>query len=59
MIKKVCETCGSEAVWGDAVAEWDFEAQSWEIQSHFDYSWCGDCEAETYIIDQEIKETSE
>jgi hypothetical protein len=30
-IEKVCETCGSQAVLIDAYAEWDFDAQSWEL----------------------------
>jgi hypothetical protein len=51
-ITKVCETCGSEAVQIDAVAEWDLDSQSWELQSNYHFiwpSWCRDCDAETYI----------
>ena len=57
-IKKVCEKCGSQAVRIDAFAEWDFDSQSWELQEAFDYSWCCDCDAETSIINQEVKETA-
>ena len=60
-IKKVCEKCGSEDVQIDACAEWDFDSQSWELQSNYHFSWfswCRDCDAETDIIDQEVKETS-
>jgi hypothetical protein len=60
-ITKVCETCGSEAVQIDAVAEWDLDSQSWELQSNYHFiwpSWCRDCDAETDIVDQEVKETS-
>ena len=57
-IEKVYGTCGSQAVLIDAYAEWDFDSQSWELQSSYDFSWCRDCDAETNLIDQEIKETS-
>jgi acetolactate synthase regulatory subunit len=57
-ITKVCETCGSQAVQIDACAEWDFDSQSWELQSTYDHSRCYDCDADTNIIDQEVKETS-
>jgi hypothetical protein len=55
-IAKVCEKCGSEDVRIDAFAEWDVDTQSWELQETFDYSWCCDCDAETYIINREYKE---
>jgi hypothetical protein len=55
-IEKVCETCGSVEVWVDALAEWDADAQSWELGSTFAHSWCRDCDADTNIIDQEYKE---
>jgi hypothetical protein len=55
-IEKVCETCGSVEVWVDALAEWDVDAQSWELGSTFAHSWCRDCDADTYIIDKEIKD---
>ena len=57
-IEKVCGTCGSVEVWIDALAEWDVDTQSWELGSTFDNSWCRDCDAETYIINREYKETA-
>ena len=57
-IKKVCEKCGSEDVWVDAAAEWDTDTQSWELGNMWYYSHCGDCDADTYIINREVKETS-
>ena len=58
-IKKVCEKCGSDDVWFEAYAAWDVDTQSWELGSTFDNSWCRDCDGETNIIEQEIKETTE
>lgn len=53
-IKKVCETCGSERVWRDANAAWDEENQCWDLLNMFQHEWCDDCDAETYIVDQEV-----
>ncbi len=55
---KICETCGSESVRIEALAEWDFDSQSWELKSTHDYSWCCDCDADTNIIDKEYEETT-
>jgi hypothetical protein len=56
-IKKVCEKCGSENVWVDAAADGTpiHSRGNWATTY---YSHCGDCDAETYIINREIKETS-
>jgi hypothetical protein len=49
----------------DAYAEWDVDTQSWELASIYrgnvfgDEIWCVDCDGETNIIEQEIKETTE
>lgn len=53
-IAKTCEFCGSEHVWLDANAEWDFEAQRWVLKNTFDNAWCDECDGETTIIDKEI-----
>ena len=55
-IEKVCEKCGSDDVFIDALAEWDVDTQSWELGTAFDNSWCRDCDDETYIINREYKE---
>ena len=61
-IKKVCEKCGSDDVW---FAAWDVDTQSWKLASVYrDYDfgdeiWCIECDGETNIIEQEIKETTE
>jgi hypothetical protein len=47
------------SLWIDAYAEWDVDTQSWELASTYDATWCVDCDAETNIINQEIKETTE
>jgi hypothetical protein len=56
-IKHVCEKCGSEEVFVDAYAEWDVDTQSWELVN-LRCDWCVDCDGETNIIEQEIKETT-
>jgi hypothetical protein len=43
----------------DAYAEWDVDTQSWELASIYNATWCVDCDGETNIIEQEIKETTE
>jgi hypothetical protein len=57
-ITKVCETCGSQDVFIDAYAEWDVDTQSWELCATYDASWCAVCDADTYIINREVEETS-
>lgn len=57
-ITKVCETCGSQAVRTEAYATWDFDSQSLKLESTYENSWCYDCDADTNIIDQDVKETS-
>jgi hypothetical protein len=55
-IEKVCGTCGSVEVWVDAY--WRNGTLTLSLGSTFDNSWCRDCDAETNIINQEIKETT-
>ena len=55
-IKKVCETCGSEEVRVDAYAEWDVDAQAWDLHSVYDHGWCYDCDCDTHIIDQDLQD---
>ena len=54
--RKICERCGSERVWLDANAEWDHEEQAWVLLNTFDNAYCTDCEGETTIKDEEVKE---
>lgn len=51
-IRKFCDHCGSENVYADALAQWDFEGQRWELSSTFDSSYCKDCDEETGIVDK-------
>ena len=37
----------------------DVDTQSWELASTYDATWCVDCDGDTNIIEQEIKETTE
>ncbi len=56
-ITKVCGTCGSEDVRGDAYAAWSVEDQQWELCGDvFDKgSVCEDCEGECSIVDKEVE----
>ena len=53
-LKMSCKSCGSEHVVRDAWAEWDSEAQRWELSNIFDHAYCDDCESETTILEEAI-----
>lgn len=53
---KVCENCGSDDVWADALAVWNPETDEWELGNVFDYEHCNECDGETHIIDKEVAE---
>jgi len=44
-----CEECGSTLVTRDAWAEWNLDAQDWELGAIYDYAFCHKCERETHI----------
>ncbi len=53
--KVVCSGCGSQDVLCDAYAEWDVEAQQWELASTFQKgAFCNACDRETTIEQVEI-----
>ena len=39
----------------DAWAEWDAETQDWTLGAAFDYAFCHDCEAETKLVEVDLK----
>ena len=46
-LQPVCNTCGSTRVLVDAWAEWDTEAQRWELHSTYEATAiCGECDTE-------------
>lgn len=46
----VCSHCRSDSVLADAYAQWDNEAQQWEITDAFAKgAFCHDCDGETSI----------
>ena len=51
-----CHHCGSERIFRDAWAVWDFDAQLWELQETFDAAFCEPCAGETKISGLEITE---
>lgn len=42
----ICSACGSDRIVRDAWASWDTEAQDWQLDAVFDYSFCLSCEEE-------------
>jgi len=53
-VEKVCETCGTDRVVVDAHAEWDVDAQRWELAHTYEYSFCKDCDGETTIVERPL-----
>lgn len=53
-VKIKCETCGSENVRRNCDAQWNVEAQKWEICAEFDHFDCDDCGGECNVIEEEI-----
>jgi hypothetical protein len=53
-IVKVCKTCGSDRVFVDANAEWDYANQMWVLGDFCDerQAWCLDCDGTTSIVDR-------
>jgi hypothetical protein len=55
-IQMVCEECGSTLVTRDAWAEWNVDAQDWELGAIYDYAFCHKCERETNIEEVPIED---
>ncbi|MES2906700.1 MAG: hypothetical protein V4691_06710 [Pseudomonadota bacterium] len=54
-ILMVCAECGSDDVLADAYAEWNVDAQKWELQNAFDKgAYCNSCEQETRLNEREL-----
>ena len=51
----VCSECGSASVKLDAWAEWNADAQLWELAETFTSAWCEDCDGETSLVETELK----
>lgn len=49
-VRMVCADCGSDEVKADAYAEWNIEAQRWEVAETFGKGgWCDACAGECRI----------
>lgn len=48
-LRMVCAACSSEQVTRDAWAEWNIEAQDWQLAAVFDFAHCHRCQATTHI----------
>lgn len=57
MISIVCKTCGSDDVYRDAWANWDYSLQQWVLYDIYDYAWCEKCEGDTNLIEIEDETT--
>jgi hypothetical protein len=55
-ITKVCDECGSEDVYFDAIAKWDYRKQDWVLGEDMHRPWCEQCDAEIMIEDKEDAE---
>ena len=56
----VCGRCGSDHVKADAYAEWNADAQEWELSQTFDKgAFCNKCDGETSIYWKEIVQPSQ
>jgi hypothetical protein len=55
-ITKVCDKCGSEDVYFDAIAKWDYREQNWVLGEDMHRPWCEQCDAEIMIEDKEDEE---
>lgn len=51
----LCDKCDSDLVTRDAWAEWNAEQQDWVLGAAFDYTFCHKCEAETQMVEVELK----
>lgn len=47
--RPVCRSCGGSDIRADAYAEWDTDAQDWDLSTTFDDFVCEDCGGETKV----------
>tara|TARA_R110000851_G_scaffold158631_5_gene301688 strand:+ start:1062 stop:1244 length:183 start_codon:yes stop_codon:yes gene_type:complete len=52
-ITKVCDKCGSEEVYFNAIATWDYRKQDWVLGEDLHRPWCERCDAEITVEDKE------
>jgi len=54
----VCSVCKSAEVVADAYAEWNMEAQIWELNNVFEYSggYCNACDGPTRLEERKCDE---
>ena len=55
-ITKVCDECGGEDVYFNAIATWDYHKQDWEIGEDLHTPWCEHCNKEITVEDKEEEE---
>ena len=49
-----CATCGSEDVRRDAFAQWNVEAQQWELAELYDGASCQACDCDTSLTESRL-----
>jgi|TARA_R110000751_G_scaffold64145_1_gene131855 hypothetical protein len=52
-ITKVCDECGSEDVYFNAIAMWDYQKQDWVLGEDLHRPWCEHCDKEITVEDKE------
>jgi len=52
--RMVCEACGSEQITRFAWAEWDLEAQEWQIGAIFEFAFCHNCRGSARVEAQPL-----
>ena len=55
-ITKVCDQCGSEDVFFETIAIWNYRRQNWQIGEDLHKPHCGDCHREITVVDKEDTE---
>ena len=45
-VTHVCPTCGTDKIFADAWAQWDNDAQTWEVAGTYDHGYCFVCDGE-------------
>ena len=52
-VTKVCDQCGSEDVFFETIATWNYRGQNWQIAEDLHTPQCGDCHKEITVLDEE------
>lgn len=51
-VEITCKKCGSENVFRDGHAEWNYAKQHWELSYLFDSAYCQDCDDDNASLEE-------